>query len=266
MMRGSVAVSDLTWVEYQESIARQAVVVLPVGALEQHGLHLPMGTDSFIVEAIGRRVAQRIGGLVLPTVTYGARSLPRSGGGDQFPGTTNLDGTTLMALIRDIVREQARHNVNRLVVLAGHAENDPFVVEGAELGRRDAGAISPEILVVGWWHVVPEAALAPIFPEGFPGWDLEHAARIETAMMLALAPGSVRTEALADIDHIVTPPYVRFPTPRGVVPSQGSLSDPRGPSGEIPEPAHALIELIVTNLANLISETFDLESHAQEIG
>lgn len=255
----SLSIADLSWPEYQDRIKRRPVVILPIGALEQHGHHLPLGTDSHIVQLIAIRVAQAVGGLVLPPITYGARSLPRSGGGDQFPGTTNLDGTTLVSLIRDIVREQARHHVERLVLLLGHAENDPFVVEGAELGRRDAGMRAPEILVVGWWHVVPDDALEPLFPDGFPGWDLEHAARIETAIVLALAPALVRTESLAAIDPIVTPSYTRLPTPPGIVPSQGSLADPRGPSGATPEPAHALIDLVVERLVQLVSETFNLE-------
>ena len=115
----AVRISDLTWPEYAARTADQSVVMLPVGALEQHGLHLPLSTDALIAERLAEQLAARINGLILPTLTYGARSLARSGGGEQFPGTVNLDGPTLIALTRDIIREQARHGVTRFVALLG---------------------------------------------------------------------------------------------------------------------------------------------------
>lgn len=248
-MESTVRIADLTWPEYAGRVAAGAPVFLPVGALEQHGLHLPLDTDAEIALCFAERVAREVEGLVLPPLVYGARSLDRSGGGSAFPGTVNLDGPTVIALVRDIVREQARHGVRSLVVLLGHGENDPFVVEGAVLGQRDLGQAAMKVAVMGWWHVVTPDDVADLFPEGFPGWDLEHAARVETALMLALAPERVRLDRIAPIDPIAPPPYTILPAPPGTVPSQGSLSNPTGATAEA---GRALVELATERLARAI--------------
>jgi creatinine amidohydrolase len=248
-----VRVAELTWTEYAARVGAAPVAVLPVGALEQHGHHLPLATDAIIAERLAERVATRVQGLVLPTVVYGARSLARSGGGDQFPGTVNLDGPTLISLVRDIVREQGRHGITRLVALLGHGENDHFVIEGAELARREAGAGSPRVLIIGWWQVLTHGDLDPLFPDGFPGWDLEHAARVETALMLALAPEQVRQERIGPVDPVVAPSYVMLPTAAGSVPSQGSLADPRGVTAEMGD---ELVGLIVERLVHTVTSAF----------
>lgn len=248
-------VAAMTWSEYAARVRAGAVVLLPIGALEQHGQHLPLATDTWIAERLAHRVAAAVGGIVLPALAYGGRSLARSGGGDGFAGTTNLDGTTLTHLVRDVAREQVRHGGRRLVLLLGHGENESFAVEGAALARRNRAAADLTLLIIGWWHVVPDAALAPLFPEGFPGWDREHAARVETALMLALAPELVRRELIAPIAPVVVAPYTVLPTPAGAVPPEGSLADPTGADAVA---GTALVELIVAGLAEAIQATFEL--------
>jgi len=86
--------SSLSWVEYQARIRdSQAIALIPCGALEQHGPHLPLGTDALLSTALAQSVAEQVKGLVAPTFSYGYKSQPKSGGGQHFPGTTSLDGT-----------------------------------------------------------------------------------------------------------------------------------------------------------------------------
>lgn len=238
----------MTWPEYEQRIAEGASVFLPIGAFEQHGLHLPLNTDTVVARALAEHVASRTGGLVLPAVEYGARSLPRSGGGDSFPATTNLDGDSLTGLVADIAREQSRHGVRRFVVVLGHGENESFVLEGIEEARRAAAASNLKVMVAGWWHFLTEDDLRPFFPEGFPGWDREHAARVETALMLAVEPELVRP--LSDkegIDPIIIRDVTVIPHPSDEVPRQGSLSDPRGATREM---GQALVTLIVDRFSD----------------
>lgn len=249
----AIRIAEHTWPEYAARVSAGSIVFLPVGALEQHGQHLPLATDALIAERLAERVAAEVHGLVLPAVTYGARSLARSGGGERFPGTVNLDGPTLIALIRDIVREQARHGATRVVALLGHGENDHFVIEGAELARRDAASAAPHVLIVGWWQVLTTSDLAPLFPDGFPGWDREHAARVETALMLALAADQVRHERIGPVDSVVAPPYVMLPAADGSVPAQGSLADPRGVTVAMGD---ELVALIVARIAGIVTSAF----------
>lgn len=208
-MSETVLISELTWTEYDRRIHDQSpVVLLPVGALEQHGPHLPMNCDTLIPVAVSKAVAERIGGLVAPPIGYGYKSQPRSGGGNHFPGTTSLDGLTLTATMRDIVREFARHGVRRMVVMVGHYENTMFVAEGCDLALRELRAATGgglKIVHIGYWEFTSAGTVAKAFPDGFPGWPLEHAGVMETSVMLHLHP------ELVLMDHVPTHPPVAFP-------------------------------------------------------
>ncbi|MGU7782161.1 creatininase family protein [Burkholderia sp. PU8-34] len=97
--------AEMTWAEYQRRLATEPLVVLLLlGALEQHGHHVPMGTDHLLPGAICNAVAERTPALVAPPVAYGYRSQPRMGGGNHFPGTTSLGGGTLRAELMEGAR------------------------------------------------------------------------------------------------------------------------------------------------------------------
>ena len=128
----------LSWMDYAARIQRdQPAIFLPVGALEQHGPHLPLGTDGLLAAAVAADTACLVGGLLAPTLSYGYKSQPKCGGGQHFSGTTSVDAATLIGSVRDAVREFARHGATRLVVVNGHYENQWFLIEGIDLGLRD---------------------------------------------------------------------------------------------------------------------------------
>ena len=81
----SVFMAELSWPEFSAKMAAGAPVFLAVGATEQHGPHLPLGVDVILPTAIAERVARNVGGIVAPTIPYGYKSQPRSGGGEAFP-------------------------------------------------------------------------------------------------------------------------------------------------------------------------------------
>ena len=109
---------NMSWTDYRDLITqKKPPILVPVGSIEQHGPHLPLATDSLIPAAICREVAARTGAVVAATLSYGARSTPRSGGGQHFCGTTSLDASTLIRQVRDLVREFARHGVGRLAFI-----------------------------------------------------------------------------------------------------------------------------------------------------
>ena len=130
----SVMMSDLSWDEYQRRIEDEgAVVLLPVGAVEQHGYHLPLGTDWMMATYMARRAAENIGGVVAAPITYGYRSQIRTGGGPHQGGTTNLDGMTLINLVKDVLKELARHGARKIAVIDG--EIDEVFRRHALVGR-----------------------------------------------------------------------------------------------------------------------------------
>src|SRR5688572_9793409 len=102
-MNRKVLIDRMSWTEYDARVREEAPVVLqPIGALEQHGPHLPMNCDTVIPAAIAEGVAGRVSALVAPPLAYGYKSQPKSRGGNHFPGTTSLDGQTLVTQVRDV--------------------------------------------------------------------------------------------------------------------------------------------------------------------
>ncbi|MBW4578120.1 MAG: creatininase [Tildeniella nuda ZEHNDER 1965/U140] len=230
----TVLMSALSWVAYQERLQDDSLVLLlPCGALEQHGPHLPLGTDALLSAAIAQSVATNLNGLVAPTLSYGYKSQPKSGGGQHFPGTTSLDGQSLSQITRDVIREFARHGVKNLVVVDGHYENQWFLTEGIDLAMRELGTAHPlSIMRLEYWDFCTEETLSHVFPDGFPGFALEHAAVIETSLMLHFCPDLVALDRLPTIAPANFPPYDMYPTRTEWVPQSGVLSSAKGASAE----------------------------------
>jgi creatinine amidohydrolase len=226
----------MTWTEYGSLVREGATpVLLPVGALEQHGPHLPMNCDTLIPLAVCEGVARRVGGLVAPPLEYGYKSQPRSGGGNHFPGTTSLDGQTLVMMTRDIIREFARHGVRKLAVVVGHTENLMFTTEACDLALRDLrahGICDMKILHMGYWEFSSEDTLRKVFPDGFPSWNLEHAGVMETSIMLHLHPQLVRFDRVPLHPPASFPSYDVYPVEPQRIPSSGALSSGRTASAE----------------------------------
>jgi len=253
----TVRMDQLSWVEYERRVREQSpVVFLPCGATEQHGPHLPLGTDALLASALCEDVARQVDGLVAPALSYGYKSQPKCGGGQHFCGTTSLDGQTLIALVRDAVREFARHGVTRLVLVDGHYENQWFVTEGIQLALRELGPSSPlEVMRLEHWDFCSETTLNDVFPDGFPGFALEHAAVIETSLMLHYLPNLVRLDLIPDDGPADFPPYDMYPSRTEWVPPSGVLSSARGSS---PDKGLRMARDIVGGIADAVRKEFQL--------
>jgi creatinine amidohydrolase len=231
----SVFMAELSWPEFQARVSAGAPVLLPVGATEQHGPHLPLGTDVILPTAVAERAARAVGGLVAPTIPYGYKSQPRSGGGQRFPGTTSLSLHTLTLVVRDVIQDLGLHGVRRLVVVNGHVENAWPIIEAIDLALRELrrdGVADLEVMRLDYWDFVTRETLDRLFPDGFPGTDLEHASLLETSMMLALRPQLVELERVPSDGPAVFPTYDRYPTRPGLVPASGVLARAQGSSAE----------------------------------
>ena len=249
--------AELTWTEYQDRLRREnPVIMLPVGALEQHGPHLPMGTDHLIPTAICKRVAELIPAIVAPPFNYGYKSQPKMGGGNHFCGTTSLDGNSLSLILRDVLKEFARHGARRVAVIDGHYENQMFLIEGIDLAMRDLRydeVHDMKIVRLEYWDFTRNETLAKVFPEGFPGYALEHAAVMETSMSLYIHPHLVRWNKLPKDPPANFPPYDVYPTNTAWVPPSGVLSPANSATAE---KGKALFEEYVTTIAAALKKEF----------
>jgi creatinine amidohydrolase len=254
----NVRMDNISWVDYEHRVQSGSVVFLPIGATEQHGPHLPLGTDALLASAISEDVAREIDGIVAPALSYGYKSQPKCGGGQHFCGTTSVDGATLIAMVRDAVREFHRHGVTRLVLVIGHYENQWFVTEGIELAMRD---IDPnaglEVMRLEHWEFVKSQTLDRIFPDGFPGIALEHAAVIETSMMLHYYPQLVFLDQIPDHGPAQFPVYDMYPARTEWVPASGVLSSALDSSAD---KGRWLVDDVISGIAKAVRFEFGLDS------
>lgn len=258
MTNTSVLMAELPWTVYARRVAEGVPVIVPVGSTEQHAPHLPLGTDALVVTEVAKRVARRVGALVAPTVAYGYKSQPKSGGGNHFPGTTSLDGETLAFTIRDVLRELARHGVRNVVVLDGHMENGMFLTEGIDLALRDLRAWGVDgfgVMKMIFCETVKQETLDLIFPDGFPGLALEHAANLETSMMLHLFPHLVDKESIPNDPPHDFPIYDIYPTPEGHVRASGVLSTASAATAEF---GKLLVDEFEDLVSRSIRKAFDM--------
>lgn len=253
MVRDPRRMVDLTWEEFRDR-AESSVVLLPLGAVEQHGPHLPLDTDMVVPTALCLAAAARRDAIVAPGIAYGYKSQPNTGGGVRFAGTTSLDGATFTDCVRDVVRDLIRQGVRSIALVNGNFENTYFAIEGIDLALRDAGSpTGTKVLHVNWWEQLTPADLDEVFAGSFPGWEAEHAGIVETSLMLHLDPDRVEPERIPAPIRMALPTYTILPEPSGLVPSTGVLASAQGSSSEI---GRRLVERLEMALAAILAKEF----------
>jgi creatinine amidohydrolase len=233
-MDKSVFLEDMDAFAYREALASgDAIVLIPVGSLEQHGPHLPLGTDTVLSKHFAAGVARRLGALVAQPIAYGYKSQQKSGGGNHLSGTTSLDGASLIAMTRNLVKSFLNQGARNVVLVNGHFENYQFLYEGIDLALEELG-IGPgaeqSVLLLSYWDFVSEDTLAQVYPGGFPGWEIEHGGVLETSLMLHLEPARVAMDRLVDGPAAVLPRFDRLPVVPERTPTTGCLSSAAGSS------------------------------------
>ena len=173
---------ELTWVEVEEYLARDDRLLLPVGSTEQHGRHLPLGTDASIAYAIAKEVGEATGVLVAPLLPYGM-SLHHMA----FPGTISLKPSTLEALILEVLQSLHQHGFRRILIVNGHGGNTPSLRSGVATLLSQGPA--PALKIRSWW-LEPEVKemLDQLLPPG------AYASPGETSPSLVLHPKKVKLE------------------------------------------------------------------------
>ena len=166
--------------EIGDAIRRGAVVLLPVGQIEEHGPHLPAGTDTYIVEQVAQRAARAVEGevpvLVLPAVwsTFSVDAIAR------WPGLIKVRPRVVIDLVHDIVASLLRQGFTKVVLLNGHG-NIPEMLQVALRELADEFEAAP--VLVNVWSLGAECFRR--VRRSAPGGAI-HACEYETSLMLAL--------------------------------------------------------------------------------
>lgn len=237
--------------EELKAIAAEALVVLPVGAIEQHGPHLPVGVDTYAVTHIAHAAAAVLEGqfplLVAPTLPYGSshHHLP-------FGGTLSISTETYLRTVSDLVESLIVGGFRRIFILNGHGGNNEII----QLVARDlALRHDAQIAAASYWSIAWAGLIAADAHKhgGLPG----HAGIFETSLMLALHATLIR-EPRPHRDNLGQP------DPRGYAPyraeSHGSWQRINGytdsPDRASAEYGERYLNVIVHDVAQAFAEFY----------
>lgn len=209
-----------------------------MGAVEQHGPHLPTGTDTIVATALCQAAADRCDALVLPPIALGVSY----GHGTVLAGTLSLSPELLAAVVHQYAVWAATSGLRRLLFVNAHFGNSAALgvaTDELRLHRPDL-----RVGIADWWSLTPEIA-AEMTADGA---DV-HANRGETAVMMAIAPDLVHLDRIAGADDPDRTSDLVF---RYTVPALSANGVTGRPSLATAELGHRLVELAVTALADMV--------------
>jgi creatinine amidohydrolase/Fe(II)-dependent formamide hydrolase-like protein len=238
--------SELTWPEARKRFKEVDIALLPVGAIEQHGPHLPLDTDAFDAEYLARKVAERCRKpqpLVLPLVPYGV-----SYHHDDFSGTISVSNDTLSRFTYEIGMSAAKNGITKLIIINGHGGNVPALKFAAQMINRDS-----RIFTTVDTGETSDADLAHICETD----NDVHAGEIETSTSLATRPHLVQMKKARKFVPEFSIQYLNFSTKRSVewfartsrISPDGILGDPTRASAE---KGQKMWEIMINNLVELV--------------
>ncbi len=237
---------ELSWPAAEQRFREVDVALLPVGATEQHGPHLPLDTDAFDADYLAKRVAATCTvprPLVLPLIPYGV-----SYHHDDFSGTLSVGPRTLSQMVYEVGMAVARHGITKLVIINGHGGNAPALNFAAQMINRDAHIFT--CVDTGETSDTDIEALAETSND-------VHSGEIETSTTLATRPGLVLLDAAEKHVPTFSSEYLDFSSRRSVdwyayvakISPTGVLGDPTKATAEKGE---KMWELMVQHLVRFV--------------
>ena len=239
---------ELCWPDAAHRLDIVDTALLPVGAIEQHGPHLPLDTDAFDAEYLAKRVADGCRDpkpLVLPLIAYGV-----SYHHEAFKGTNSINNDTLANLVYDVGISVAKNGIRKLVIINGHGGNAPSLNFAAQRINQDA-----RIFVC-----VDTGETSDVDVDSLIETPNDvHAGEIETSTSLAIRPHLVRMDRLQMEVPAFTSRYLDFTAKRGVswhahthkISTSGVMGDPTKASVEKGE---KMWELIIAHLVIFVDQ------------
>jgi creatinine amidohydrolase len=228
--------------EVSKKITEKKVAILPIGAVEAHGPHLPLGTDNLLAERLSEQLADRVNAFVLPTLPYGQVWSLRN-----FPGSIHVSNESITHFIVDIGKSLYEQGFEIFAMVNGHLGNAVAMKEAA----RELYDLHPKLKVLYFFYpgmnqVVPEIRETPSSHGTY-----FHACEIETSFMLYLAPEFVEmNKAITDIPEIPMSADVT-PTPWEEFTKSAVLGDATLATSEKGE---KVITVALDNMAQLIEQ------------
>ncbi len=219
--------------EFAKNVGPDTVVLLPIGSVERHGRHLPLGSDIIQPLHVLQEVCERTGAVLAPPIPYGVITTTRD-----YPGGVGVSFDSLRAFVRDVLRDLVRNGAHRVMVVSGHAAHDHMAaLRAASQDVVDEGALKATVL--SDYEIIYDQKDLPK-NEG-------HAGMIETSRLLVHRPDLVKG---------------RSPPSESKIPAYAVLLDARpywdGVTGDsskaTKEYGEKLDRLVVDELVKLVEE------------
>ena len=243
---------EMTWEEIRDLDRSSAVVILPVGAIEAHGPHLPLGTDTVIAEGMAREAAARLRAEGRATLTLPAVWTTSAGFADAFPGTVGVAPSTVTRLLSEVVASLARHGFKTLAIANAHL--DPEHLASLQAVVDDA----PDGVRIAFPNLVRRRHVERLGDEFATGAC--HAGRFEGSLVRAERPDLFRDEEAASLEP--NPASLSVAIGRG----DRTFEQAGGPRAYFGWPADATVEegrVLVAELGAILAEAV-LEMTSEE--
>jgi creatinine amidohydrolase len=159
----------MNWPEAQEAFRRTSVVVIPIGSTEQHGPHMPLGTDFLVADSLARRLGARADVIVTPTIPIGYAKYHT-----EFPGTLSVSEETLTRALIEVCDDLIKYGATHILFVNGHGGNMPSITRcGEELRKRCV-----PVAAACWWKMTQVVN---------PKWlAIGHGDYLETSVVMAI--------------------------------------------------------------------------------
>ena len=170
--------AEMNYLQVEDYLKRSDTILIPIGSLENHGKHMPLGTDTMIPDKIAQLINEKSDLIIAPTINYGATDDLVG-----FAGTVSLGVEGLISLLRTIVDQFYRYGFRHFMILNGHGGNNASIqAVGMHLYRKGAYLAN-----LNWWLMAGQLN---------PDWAGGHGGGEETAGVMAVNPALIKTEYL----------------------------------------------------------------------
>ena len=251
-------IEEMSWDQVREVLKHTDVAILPIGATEEHGFHLPLKVDTCIATYVAEKTAHELYDkhhilvTIAPPIPYGETILT------DFAGTLTISAETLISLTREICMGLINHGFRKIILLNGHYGNfASLIIAGRKIIYEYPDC---RLIVVNWWSLASE--IIPEVRESEMG-GMFHACELETSVFMNINPSSIdMKKAVKDI--LKVPISSKFFTPdmfasqtvtwiqsKKTVPKSGAMGDPtKAKKGK----GEKILNAAISNLTKLIME------------
>lgn len=207
----AVLIADMTWPEVAGYLERDKRLIIPIGTCEQHGRHLPLGTDSILAERLSHDLSAEFGVAVAPTLNYGVNVNTEQA----YAGTASFRRKTLHRALNDVLADWEGHGFEEFILITAHF-HDPHLDAVTTVVTEHARVRVVDLQSVRVGQFLDK--------QNRP----EHAGEVETSVMLHLAPNLVRKDEVHDypLDEKQVRRYLRGRMPKPPPGCEGAIGHP----------------------------------------